>query len=116
MNHAYGRPENPGGRPENNGCGTARGAAGYRRGEGAGGDARRFGQTHPCGRGKAAWQMAAAAYRILGERIDDGIVITKHGHAMGAIGNLTIREAGHPVPDADSYNATEAAPDHDGPD
>ena len=28
---------------------------------------------------------------------------------MGAIGNLTIREAGHPVPDADSYNATEAA-------
>ena len=59
--------------------------------------------------GKAAWQMAAAAYRILGERIDDGIVITKHGHAMGAIGNLTIREAGHPVPDADSYNATEAA-------
>ena len=29
--------------------------------------------------GKAAWQMAAAAYRILGERIDDGIVITKHG-------------------------------------
>ena len=59
--------------------------------------------------GKAAWQMAAAAYRILGERIDDGIVITKHSHAMGAIGNLTIREAGHPVPDADSYNATEAA-------
>ena len=59
--------------------------------------------------GKAAWQMAAAAYRILGERIDDGIVITKHGHAMGAIGNLTIREAGHPVPDADSYSATEAA-------
>ena len=48
--------------------------------------------------GKAAWQMAAAAYRILGERIDDGIVITKHGHAMGAIGNLTIREAGHPAP------------------
>lgn len=36
--------------------------------------------------------MAAAAYRILGERIDDGIVITKHGHAMGSIGNLTIRE------------------------
>ena len=59
--------------------------------------------------GKAAWQMSAAAYRILGERIDDGIVITKHGHAMGSIGNLTIREAGHPVPDADSYNATEAA-------
>lgn len=44
--------------------------------------------------GKAAWQMAAAAYRILGERIDDGIVITKHGHAMGAIGNLTSGKPG----------------------
>ena len=32
--------------------------------------------------GKAAWQMAAAAYRILGERIDDGIVITKERYRI----------------------------------
>ena len=57
--------------------------------------------------GKAAWQMSAAAYRILGERIDDGIVITKHGHAMGAIGNLTIREAG-------LLQRHGSGPDHDG--
>jgi hydroxypyruvate reductase len=59
--------------------------------------------------GKAAWQMAKAAYDCLGEEIHRGMVITKHGYAMGAIGNLVIREAGHPVPDKDTYAATEEA-------
>lgn len=61
--------------------------------------------------GKAAWQMAAAAHRELGGKIDGGIVITKHDHAQGPIGPLEIREAGHPVPDDDSYTATQAAID-----
>lgn len=61
--------------------------------------------------GKAAWQMAAAAHRELGGKIDGGIVITKHDHAQGPIGPLEIREAGHPVPDEDSYTATQAAID-----
>ena len=61
--------------------------------------------------GKAAWQMAAAAYKELGSRVDRGIVITKHGHAMGSIGDLLIREAGHPVPDASSYSSTQEAID-----
>jgi len=59
--------------------------------------------------GKAAWSMAAAAHEILGEKIDGGIVITKHGHSQGKIGNLTIREAGHPVPDECSFYATAEA-------
>lgn len=59
--------------------------------------------------GKAAWQMAHAAYAMLGSHINAGVVITKHGHAKGAIGPMDIREAGHPVPDEDSYTATEAA-------
>ena len=59
--------------------------------------------------GKAAWQMAHAADAQLGAKIDSGVVITKHGHAMGPIGPLDIREAGHPVPDEDSYTATAAA-------
>ena len=70
----------------------------------------------PCGgrlilvaAGKAAWQMACAANRTLGGRVDAGIVITKHDHAQGPIGDLLIREAGHPVPDADSYSATQEA-------
>ena len=59
--------------------------------------------------GKAAWQMAKAAYGELTRKPEDGIVITKHGHAMGPIGQLRIREAGHPVPDGDSYAATQEA-------
>jgi len=59
--------------------------------------------------GKAAWQMAKAAYGELNRKPEDGIVITKHGHAMGPIGQLRIREAGHPVPDGDSYAATQEA-------
>ena len=33
--------------------------------------------------GKAAWQMAKAAYDCLGERIEDGVVVTKYDHVMG---------------------------------
>lgn len=59
--------------------------------------------------GKAAWSMARAAYDCVGQRLDGGIVITKHGHARGPIGTLLIREAGHPVPDHDTFSATEEA-------
>ncbi len=59
--------------------------------------------------GKAAWSMAHAAYRCVGGAVSEGIVITKHGHAQGPIGALRIREAGHPVPDSDTFSATEEA-------
>lgn len=59
--------------------------------------------------GKAAWSMANAANSVLGTRIDRGIVITKHGYSKGAIGDLSVREAGHPVPDADTFSATREA-------
>lgn len=59
--------------------------------------------------GKAAWQMAKAAKDCLGDRIDKGIVITKYGHVKGPLGNLDCREAGHPVPDENSFAATQAA-------
>ena len=55
--------------------------------------------------GKAAWQMAHAAYETLGERISGGIVVTKYEHARGPIGPLRIREAGHPVADENSFAA-----------
>lgn len=61
--------------------------------------------------GKAAWQMAAAAVRRLGDRVSGGVVITKYAHSMGSIGSLAIYEAGHPVPDENSYRATRAAID-----
>ena len=59
--------------------------------------------------GKAAWQMAKAAYDCLGTRIDSGVVITKYGHVMGPIANFACREAGHPVPDENSFSATREA-------
>ena len=59
--------------------------------------------------GKAAWQMSKAAYERLGQRIDHGVVITKYDHGKGPIGNLAIYEAGHPVPDQNSFRATDVA-------
>lgn len=60
--------------------------------------------------GKAAWQMAQAACRALGPRIYKGIVITKHGHNMGAISPaVRVYEADHPVPGENSFAATAAA-------
>lgn len=59
--------------------------------------------------GKAAWQMAKAAWDEAGSRIDGGVVITKYDHSKGPIGNLQIFEAGHPVSDENSYKATEEA-------
>lgn len=61
--------------------------------------------------GKAAWQMARAARELLGSRICRGIVITKYAHAPYPIPGITIYEAGHPVPDENSYRATQAAMD-----
>ena len=61
--------------------------------------------------GKAAWQMAKAAYDFWGDRIDDGVVVTKYDHVMGPIGNFACFEAGHPVPDENSFKGTQAALD-----
>ena len=61
--------------------------------------------------GKAAWQMARAASDHLGRRIEKGIVVTKYGHVMGPIANVLCYEAGHPVPDENSFKATQAALD-----
>ena len=58
--------------------------------------------------GKAAWQMAYAAVAVLG-RVEDGVVITKYGHVKAEIPGVSCYEAGHPVPDANSFAATEKA-------
>ncbi len=59
--------------------------------------------------GKAAWQMAKASHDCLGSRIDSGIVVTKYDHVKGPIANFICREAGHPVPDENSFAATQLA-------
>lgn len=59
--------------------------------------------------GKAAWQMAKAARDYLGERIESGVVVTKYEHVKEDIPGFACYEAGHPVPDENSFRATQAA-------
>ena len=61
--------------------------------------------------GKAAWQMAKAACDCLGDRIEQGVVVTKYGHVMGPIANFRCIEAGHPIPDENSFAGSQAALD-----
>lgn len=61
--------------------------------------------------GKAGWQMGKAAADILGNRITKGVVVTKYDHVKGDIPKIICFEAGHPVPDENSFKGTQAAID-----
>ena len=61
--------------------------------------------------GKAAWQMAKAASDALPGKISAGVVVTKYEHVKGEIPNTVCFEAGHPVPDENSFRGTQAALD-----
>ena len=61
--------------------------------------------------GKAAWQMASCGAQLLGDRLEAGVVVTKHDHSQGEIPRCTIIEGGHPVPDEGSFRGTQAAMD-----
>lgn len=68
----------------------------------------RGGKTLLVSVGKAAWQMAAAAQKVL-PRLDGGVVVTKYGHVLGEIPGVVCCEGGHPIPDAGSYAGTRKA-------
>ncbi len=55
--------------------------------------------------GKAAWEMADEAVKFLGDRLVEGIVVTKYGHSRGKIPGVRIMESGHPMPDENSVAA-----------
>ena len=61
--------------------------------------------------GKAAWRMARAAVQYLDKPVRKGIVLTKYGHVMGDIPGVACYEAGHPVPDENSFRGTQAVLD-----
>lgn len=68
------------------------------------------------GGGKAAVPMASAIVDILGRRLDEGVLVTKHGHARisgssSFPSNIRIIEAGHPVPDECSVAGAQAVAD-----
>ena len=69
------------------------------------------GKVYLVSAGKAGWQMAKAAADIIGDRIEAGVVVTKYDHVMGEINKVVCYEAGHPIPDENSFKATQAAID-----
>ncbi|MEE2662526.1 MAG: DUF4147 domain-containing protein [Myxococcota bacterium] len=58
--------------------------------------------------GKAACAMARELERHAGDRIRSGLAITKDGHTL-PLERCTVREAGHPIPDARSAAAAREA-------
>ena len=61
--------------------------------------------------GKAAWKMAEVATSCLEQPLEAGIVVTKYDHVEHPIPGVTCYEAGHPVPDENTYRATQAVLD-----
>ena len=57
-----------------------------------------FNRLFVCGAGKAAAVMASACEKILGDRIREGLVVTKYGHGR-QLRRIRVVEAGHPIPD-----------------
>jgi glycerate 2-kinase len=56
------------------------------------------------GAGKASARMAQALERVLGRRLDDGLVVVKYGHRLPAK-TVRVIEAAHPVPDRAGLDA-----------
>ena len=64
------------------------------------------GRVYVVAAGKAAWQMTRAAVDCL-KRPVSGVCVTKYDHVMGPIGGIECIEAGHPVPDENSFRGTQ---------
>lgn len=68
-------------------------------------DLQRYERVFVIGAGKAAVPMATAVASLLGERLTEGVVVTRYGQrgqSGGDIPNIRVIEAGHPVPDENS--------------
>ncbi len=68
---------------------------------------REFDRVLLIGAGKAAVPMADAVSEVLRDRLSGGVIITKYHHVDRALPDrLRVHEAGHPVPDQNSVEAT----------
>lgn len=67
-------------------------------------DLNRFKRIFVAGAGKAVCPMARAAEELLGNRITDGLVVTKYGHSE-PLKRIRVKEAGHPLPDRSGVEA-----------
>lgn len=64
-----------------------------------------FGHIYVLAAGKAAARMTKEIEKIMGDRITDGIVITKYGHGT-PLKYSALVEAGHPIPDTEGVKGT----------
>jgi glycerate-2-kinase len=67
-----------------------------------------YDHTYLIAAGKASIEMASAVRDILSERLTGGVVVTNHGHKTTSLGQLTVFEAGHPIPDQAGVDAGNA--------
>ena len=70
-------------------------------------DLQRFRRVLVVGAGKATAPMARAVEELLADRLTAGTVTVKYGYTE-PVERITIREAGHPIPDAAGVAATQA--------
>jgi len=64
-----------------------------------------FRHIYVLGAGKASALMAKGLEDVLGERITEGLVVVKYGHAC-ALDRIRVSEAAHPTPDNNGVQAT----------
>jgi len=70
-------------------------------------DLRQFERVFVVGAGKAAMPMTDAVCEVLHDQLSGGVIITKYGHVDRALpDHIRVHEAGHPVPNENSINAT----------
>jgi len=69
-------------------------------------DLSRFKKVVVVGAGKGASPMAKAAEESLGDRIDEGVVVVKYGHATERLSKIAQVEASHPLPDESGVRGT----------
>src|SRR5207237_5501919 len=62
-------------------------------------DLRKVRRSVVVGGGKAAVPMARALVKILGRRVDSGLVATTGNEAPRAVSRIQVFTAGHPIPD-----------------
>ncbi len=66
-----------------------------------------FENIYVIGAGKASALMGAQVEKILGDRISGGHIVVKYGHSCPLM-RIEVSEAGHPVPDANSFTAAKS--------
>ncbi len=68
-------------------------------------DLENYEHVYVIGGGKACAPMAKTIEEILGDRLDDGIVVVKYDHGL-PLKKIKIVEASHPIPDANGLEGT----------